>query len=90
MRRWTVRTVATAAFVGTEMSNGVSSPAPMEITDAVRSGRRCARALAKCPPRECPSSVTGRPVSAWMAPSRSSSRASARSEQSTLNVMPEP
>jgi hypothetical protein len=54
MRWWAARTAATAAFVGTEMSNGVSCPAPIEITPAVRSGRQCASALAKWPPRECP------------------------------------
>ena len=56
------------------MSNGVSSPAPSEITPATRSGRRCASALAKCAPRLWPISATRRPVRSWMSASRASRR----------------
>ena len=50
----------------------------------MRSGFRCASALAKCPPRECPTSAMRLPVRRWRRSTRSSSRFSARSEQSTL------
>ena len=86
----TDRTAAIAALVGTLMSNGVSSPAPSDTTFETRSGRRWASALAKCAPREWPTSATFPPDCAQMSSSRSSSRSTARSEQSTLAVMPEP
>jgi hypothetical protein len=61
----------------------------MEITRAVHSGRQWASALAKCAPREWPTRATRRPIAAWMPRSRSSSRWSARSEQSTFILIPE-
>src|SRR5674536_238267 len=43
--RRAMRTPATAALVGTEMSNGASSPDPSEMAVDTRSGRRRASAL---------------------------------------------
>jgi hypothetical protein len=70
------------------MSNGVSKPAPSEITEETSSGRRAAKALAKCAPRLWPISATRRPPRSAIVSTRPSSAFSARSEQSTLARMP--
>ncbi len=87
--RRAMRTPATAALVGTEMSNGASSPDPSEMAVDTRSGRRRASALTKCPPRLWPIRDTGRPDACAAAFSRRSSRVTDRSEQSTFITMPD-
>src|SRR4051812_14015426 len=71
------------------MSNAVSSPEPSVITRETRSGRRWPSALAKWPPREWPISASGRPASPAIRAARASSASRARSEQPTLQAMPE-
>ena len=85
----TQRTAATAARVGIEMSNAVSSPAPSEITRETRSGRRWPSAFARCPPRLWPISASCRPALLVIRSARASSALIAVFEQPTFQAMPE-
>src|ERR687897_77732 len=100
VRQWSVRprrsvvtprrTAITAAWVGTLIPNIRCRSAPSETACETRSGRRCASARAKWPPRLCPTSATRRPWRWWSSSTLRSTRSSARSEQSTLATNPQP